>query len=286
MKKLLLVLLFAPLVLSCSNDPLLDGMFSSDLFNDNYILNLKFLNSNKAILIFPNNLSCNKYSSDQIELDVERIDKNAIKLKYSNKDLLQSDIDDLLSLCDGDIPLIKKVTWEESQGIQNGIANLNMWDEIRMQPDEEILSNPLNYDLIPNSIFIKERELIFALWLVFNSSGYNGNMDDFYKLINTNSNAVKDLYEEAIKQKKLKEFLEDKSEFIKYSTLSIKEFKILLDIGYANLINEEYIDVIRSTKEIYFITEKLIDKILIVNNLAKETTIGDGNKTYFKLQKK
>ena len=80
-------------------------------------------------------------------------------------------------------------------------------------------------------------------------SGYNGNMD-LYKLINTNSNAVNDLYELAIKQKKLKEYFDDKTEFLKYYNLSIEEFKTLLDIGYANLINKEYTNVIRTTKKL------------------------------------
>jgi hypothetical protein len=280
MRKLILFMFF--ISISCENDPLLDGMFSSDLFNGNYILNLKFLNSNKAILIFPNNLSCNKYSFDQIELDVEKIDNNAIKLNFTNKDFKHSDIIDLLSFCNGELPLIQKVKWEESEGTKNGFANLKLGESIDNTPNEEILSNPLNYNLIPNSIYIMERKLVYNLWLVFYNSGYNGNMDEFFELINTNSNAVNDLYDLAIKQKKLTKYLDDKNEFIKYYNLSIKEFKTLLDIGYANLINEEYINAIRSTKEIDYVKRKLIDKLLIVNNLEKEITIGEGNKVFFK----
>lgn len=280
MRKLILFMFF--ISISCENDPLLDGMFSSDLFNGNYILNLKFLNSDKAILIFPNNLSCNKNDFDQIELDVERIDNNAIKLNFTNKDFKYSDIIDLLSFCDDNLPLIQKVRWEESEGIKNGFANLKLGESIDNTPNDEILSNPLNYKLVPNSIYIKERKLVYNLWLVFYRSGYNGNMDEFFELINTNSNAVNDLYDLAIKQKKITKYLVDKNEFIKYYDLSIKEFKTLLDIGYANLINEEYINVISSTKEIDYVKRKLIDKLLIVNNLEKEITIGEGNKVFFK----
>ena len=65
----LFLLVIAFVFISCNNDPLLDGIFTSN-FKGQYILNLKFLNNGKATLIFPNNLSCNKYDFDQIELDV------------------------------------------------------------------------------------------------------------------------------------------------------------------------------------------------------------------------
>ena len=75
-------------------------------------------------------MSCNKNEFDQIELDVERIDNNAIKLNFTNKDFKYSDIIDLLSFCDDNLPLIQKVRWEKSEGIKNGFANLKWGKEL------------------------------------------------------------------------------------------------------------------------------------------------------------
>ena len=83
MRKLILLMFF--ISISCKNDQLSEGMFSG-VFTDGY--NLKFINqSKKAILFLPNQIVCNEYNFNQLELDVKKIDDNAIQLNYSNKDL-------------------------------------------------------------------------------------------------------------------------------------------------------------------------------------------------------
>lgn len=284
MRKLILLFL---VFISCKNDPLMDGMFSSNILEGQY---LKFLSRNKATLILPNIISCNN-DFNQIELNVERIDKNAIKLKYSNKDLGQSDINDLFTYCVGDIPLLKRFKWEESYEFRNQLddafANLRVNFLFKNNfsghsLDEIELENPLKAKLISNSVYIKDPNLFSSLWNLFYRTGYDGNPIYFYKLINSNPKAIKGLFDYGIKQKQLKKYLDDENDFKKYSNISIEEFKTLLDIGYVSIVNEDYVKATKNTKEINYITEKLIDKILIVNNLEKEITIGEGNNVFFK----
>ena len=288
-----LILLLVLVIVSCNNDPLLDGLFSTDVdYKDSYnsyrqtynvskyIRNLKFLNKNKAILILPYNVSCNKYSFDEIELDVERIDKNAIKLNFTNKDLKRSGLKDLLSFCTEDFPIYRKIKWEEYQEKveEDGEGD---WYSIRTFSKEDLSeSNLLNNNFKPNAIYFNRiYSLLYSTqyeFYLFNGGG------EFLKQMNTNSNALNKMYNLAIKRKLLRKYLEDKSEFKKYSDLSFKEFKTLLDIGYVNVVNEEYINANSISKEIDFINDKFIGKILIVKNLERETTIGYGDVVYFK----
>ena len=280
------LMLFFIVFISCENDPLMDGMFTSNIWEGQY---LKFLGSNKATLILPNNTRCfNDFN--QIELNVEKIDKNAIRLKYSNKDLEKSDINDLFTYCIGDIPLLKRFKWEESyefkNELENAFANLhvNFLHKNNFSGhslDEIKLYNPLKTNLNSNSIFIKDPILFSSLWNLFYRTGYDGNPIYFFKLINSNPKAIKGLFDYGIKQKELKKYLDNENDFQKYSNISIEEFKTMLDIGYVSVINEDYVNAIKITKEINYITEKLIDKILIVNNFEKQITIGEGNKVFF-----
>ena len=95
---------------------------------------------------------------------------------------------------------------------------------------------------------MKERDLYYNLWLVFRRNGFKGNLVDFYRIMNTDSEIFEISYDLSIKQNELRKILKDESEY--KVNLSIEEFKTLLDIGYANLINEEYINAMESTRGI------------------------------------
>lgn len=272
MRKLILLMFF--ISISCKNDQLSEGMFSG-VFTDGY--NLKFINqSKKAILFLPNQIVCNEYNFDQLELDVKKIDNNAIQLNYSNKDLKYSDLKNWATYCLEYTPTLTRMKWEDAKGLKEGYVNPNYIVD-------RISENPLDIKyLSANEVYLKNKNFLMKLWNTFYYSGYNGNLYDFYQLINTNNEAIKDLYELAIKEKEILKYLKNKRDFDKYKNLTFEEFKTLLDIGYVNLVNQDYLNVVKYIYQINYISNTLINKILIVNNLEKEITIGEGNKVFFK----
>lgn len=277
MKKLLLVIIL--ILYSCKNDPLSVGIFSGNSSNFNGY-NLKFIDDNQAILFLPNKIVCNKYNINQIELNVKKIDNNAIMLYYLNKDFKEYNLIEWAEYCLNSTPLLKRIKWEDSYVSRYGYVQKRFMDNVSINPTAVS-------GIQANQVLDNNDELYMRLWRVAYDNGYKHDVSRLYRLLHNKNEALSDIYELAIKRKELfKDEYGPSTQFKKYSEISFKEFKTLLDIDTIQIINENYLNIIKHTEELSLITNVLINKILIVKSLEKKISIGMGDKVFFEVLKK
>jgi hypothetical protein len=277
MKKLLLVIIL--ILYSCKNNPLSEGIFSGN--SSNFIgYNLKFIDDNQAILFLPNKIVCNKHNINQIELNVKKIDNNAIMLYYSNKDFKEYNLIEWAEYCLNSTPLLKRIKWEESYVSRYGYVPKRFMDNVSINPTAVS-------GIQANQVLDNNDELYMRLWRVAYDNGYKHDVSRLNRVLHKNNEALSDIYELAIKKKELfKDEYGSSTQFKKYNEISFKEFKTLLDIDTIQIINENYLNIVKHTEELSLITNVLINKILIVKNLEKKISIGIGDKVLFEVFKK